>query len=78
MLFARDRRYLAGGFWRCAEKNRLKSRAYYAANKERLTAALRDRYDRDPIYRIGKRLADDRRTRRQSLNRRKAMLAEEG
>lgn len=50
----RDLRCRAGGWWECSIKR---------------TQRQRDRYDRDPFYRIGKRLHDDARRRGATLKR---------
>ena len=50
----KDRRLKAGGWWECSIKR---------------TQRERDRYDRDPIFRIEKRLHDDARRRGDTLKR---------
>ena len=74
MLWAKDTRYRAGGFWRCAVKNCERGIAYYEANTDRILAGLRDKYDADPIYRIGKILANGKRKRGETLKRRREAL----
>jgi len=71
MLFKKDRRYTAGGFHACAVANRERCRVYYTANSDRIRQRARDRYDDDPVFRIEKRLADDARSRRKTIERRR-------
>jgi hypothetical protein len=56
----KDKRLRAGGHWSCA----VKKRAYE-----------RDRYDADPIHRIGKNLHDHARRRGDTLKRQREALA---
>jgi hypothetical protein len=74
MHFHRDKRYTRGGFYTCTVKDRAKSRRYYAENAEKVCAQKRDRYDNDPFFRIQKRMTDDARQRRYTINRRKEEL----
>lgn len=60
--WVKDDRYRAGGFWRCTVNT---------------NAQKRDRYDRDPIYRIEKNLHDYARKRRATLERQRLALSEE-
>lgn len=69
-----DSRYLAGGYTVCAVRERERARDYYELHRERICQNRQDRYDADPIHRIGKRLADDRRKRAASLTRLKEHL----
>ena len=70
-----DRRMLAGGWWQCAVGKREASRATDTKRRAVKTERQRERYDRDPIYRIEKRLHDDARRRRERLERRRARFA---
>lgn len=74
MYWNRDRRYRDGGFWRCAVKKRAQNAVHYEEANERILQASRDRYDADPVYRIGKLLANSRRNRRKLLQRRREAL----
>ena len=56
----KDKRLKAGGWWECPVKRR---------------RVARDRYDTNVIYRIEKRLNDDRRRRRQRIEVRRLALA---
>lgn len=47
---------------------------YYENNREELSAKNRERYDKDPIYRIGKLLHDNARKRSASLKRMEARI----
>jgi hypothetical protein len=67
----------AGGHWTCAVKRREKSRRVDGARRGIKAERQRDRYDRDPVYRIEKRLSDDARRRRQTIERRRASLVSE-
>jgi hypothetical protein len=49
--------------------------AYYEANRDAILQKLRDRYDADPVYRLGKNLRDSMRRRRQTVVRRKELHA---
>jgi hypothetical protein len=57
--WSHDTRYKNGGFWRCGVKHRDLARA---------------RYDNDPVHRITKRLRQDARDRRLTVERRRAAL----
>jgi hypothetical protein len=56
MYWAKDSRKKAGGFWRCAVRERERQRRLYANDdfREAKLQRQRDRYDSDPVYRIGK------------------------
>lgn len=60
--------------WWCALKTRERNAATYKQNREQTLARLRERYDTDPVYRIGKRLADDARQRQRRLANREERL----
>ena len=70
-----DRRKPAGGYWICAVKGRERSRQTYGKRRAVKLARQRARYDNDPIHRIEKRLHDDARKRRGTIERRRAALA---
>lgn len=76
MLWSRDSRYRAGGFWACRAKNRDACGRRYANDetRERYLAQKRRRYDTDPVFRIEKRLRDDARSRAATLKRRRESL----
>lgn len=74
MLWSKDSRYRADGFWRCAVKNSARMAAWYAANGDRIRSSARDHYDADPIYRIEKILATGKRRRAKTLKRRREAL----
>lgn len=74
MLFRKDSRYRRGGFYYCRIKNLQRCRASYEKNRETRLAKKRQRYDTDPIHRIEKRLADDRRSRQKTVKRRRERL----
>jgi len=59
----KDSRLRAGGFWVCAVVKRERSRRVDAARRDVKNARQRDRYDRDAVYRIKKRLHDNERQR---------------
>ena len=54
MYWTRDKRYRAGGFWRCAVKER---------------ARARNLYNRDPLYRIPKLFKNAAQKRAKRLDR---------
>jgi hypothetical protein len=60
-----------GARWRCRVKNLARMRDGQEERRETKTARQRDRYDRDPIYRISKLLHDSTRRRGETLTRRK-------
>lgn len=76
----KDKRNSKGGWWECPVRRRAHNAARYTNDerRERINAQKRDRYDADPIHRISKRLHDDARKRRETIERRKAALTEEG
>lgn len=63
----RDRRHSANGYWRCP----VAKHDHWQRHRERKVAQQRERYDLDPIFRIEKRLRDDRRDRANTLKRRR-------
>lgn len=78
MLFTKDSRYRAGGYYRCRAKHRegCQKRRDNAETYARYLQQQRDRYDNDPVYRISKRLMDDARSRRKTIERRRALDGE--
>lgn len=73
--WSRDSRKTAGGWWECAVKRRERQRRVYAGPKgEKKRRQQRERYDTDPIFRISKRLHDDARKRRATIERRREAL----
>jgi hypothetical protein len=70
-----DKRMVAGGWWRCAVRKRASSRVTDAARATVKNQRTRDRYDADPVYRIGKNLHDNARRRRQTIERQRAAIA---
>lgn len=71
----RDSKMTAGGWWRCAVTKREAMRDYYETHGDRKLARQRDRYDRDPVYRIEKRLKQNACDRRKTIERRRAAIA---
>lgn len=60
--------------WQCAVKHRAAGRARYARNRDLILQKRRDRYDADPVYRIGKNLRNDARRRAVTLARKRETL----
>lgn len=76
MLWSRDTRYRAGGFWHCGVKARERFARWYAnpENADSCNRQRRERYDADPVHRISKRLHDDATRRAATLKRRRDRL----
>jgi hypothetical protein len=71
MYWHRDSRCSkAGGFWECAVTDRER----YERRREAKLQQVRDRYDADPIFRLGKLLHDSAHKRGVNLKRRKETL----
>lgn len=73
----------SGGLWRCGVRKREVQRAYSQTearaaseenHREKKLQRQRDRYDADPLYRIGKNLRDHARRRAQTIARMKEAL----
>jgi hypothetical protein len=72
-----DLRAKAGGYWRCAVKERERQRNRYDNHPTYRDTKLqqqRDRYDSDPIYRIEKNMKTGAKRRAETLNRRREAL----
>ena len=70
----KDARKTKGGYWVCSVRKREHARKTDTARRAVKTARQRDRYDRDPIYRIEKNLSDTARRRRLTIERRRASI----
>jgi hypothetical protein len=70
----RDVRLTAGGYWRCAVKKRAQARLTDGERRDVKVQRQRDRYDADPIYRIGKLLSTNAVKRRKGIERRREAL----
>lgn len=69
----RDVRKTAGGRWECRVKRQAynRTRSTNPERRDAITQRRRDKYDADPVFRLGKLLHDGRRRRLESLTRRR-------
>lgn len=66
-----DPKMRAGGHWRCAVKKRQQQLITDRGRADVKNERMRDRYDRDWVYRIEKQLSASARERRRRLQRRR-------
>jgi len=65
-----------GGYWRCVIARREQQRAAYAADPDRFRTKSRRTYDHNWRYRIQKRLRQNERDRRTTLEARRQRMKE--
>jgi hypothetical protein len=70
-----DKRMVPGGWWQCPVRRRENSARSDLKRRDLKIAQQRERYDADPVYRIGKNLHDHARKRRDTIERRRVALA---